>query len=210
MLSSNLPWKIILFTFAPHAAYPSTSTECACTMKWSGNIIIIEFITFFIFFVSQYFSFALDAAYLSCMYESSSFHSINLEYFSLPCFFLWFFAHANFFLLPHRAWINFWNIYSFHNTGSSYISFPIYFFFPSVFFNNFSVGIWKLQHIARQANRKIWSSGGEKKIWEMFLKKTTTCSLIIGVMFKQSCYLHPIFQFLLSLLPEKFKLLTKQ
>ena len=56
--------------------------------KWSRNIIIIEFITFFIFFASQYFSFTLSLATHDIIPPHKTW--------KFPCFFLFF---ANFFLL---------------------------------------------------------------------------------------------------------------
>lgn len=82
--------QCFLFTFrTPHA--PTTRRKSLARIfsyanKWSRNIIIIEFITFFIFFVSQYFSFTLFKAGSEWKERSehtttTSFHPIKLENF---------------------------------------------------------------------------------------------------------------------------------
>lgn len=108
--------------------------------KWSGNIIIIEFITFFIFFhSSQYFSFTLSLATHDILPPHKTWNflvfSCSPRYFSFFAFFLRFFLQY----LPLNVCscrlacgvgrftgktLNNFSTEAFYDTGSSYTSFP--------------------------------------------------------------------------------------
>ena len=81
-LSSNLLRNVYVVHLS-HA--PQEWKRIFYANKWSGNIIIIEFITFLIFFASQYFSFTLLPRFFPK--HTTSFHPIKLENFLVfSCF----------------------------------------------------------------------------------------------------------------------------